>query len=380
MSVGRAGKALPAFGVFKMPDMFASRQNDAFLLCFDIGRHSTENEIAEFVGLARAAGAKVRSVIRGSRKKQDPKYFIGSGKAEEIRQAIERENVRLLIVNQNLSPAQERNLERLCKARVLGRSGLILDIFAHRARSYEGKLQVELAQLTYLSTRLVRGWSHLERQKGGIGLRGPGEKQLETDRRLCRRRIKHINKNLAKIRRCHDLSRRHRAKNEIPVVSLVGYTNAGKSTLFNLLTHANTFVADIPFATLDTLMRRVTFNGTKRFILSDTVGFMRDLPPALIEAFNTTLLEVRDASLLLHVVDVSHPDYAAQRKQVEQVLVTLDAAHIPWLEVLNKSDLAQHEPALIRDANGVPQTVFLSARTGEGIDYLRQAICERNLT
>ena len=317
------------------------------------------------------------TIIYATRQRQAPKYLVGSGKAEEIRQTLVNENVHLLIANQNFSPTQERNLESLCKARVLGYSGLILDIFARRAQSYEGKLQVELAQLTYLSTRLVRGWSHLERQKGGIGLRGPGEKQLETDRRLCRNRIKQINKQLSKIKNQRKLRNRCRKKSHIPVISLVGYTNAGKSTVFNLLTHANTYVADMPFATLDTLVRRATFDGLNYMIFSDTVGFVRDLPPTLIEAFNATLQEVQEADLLLHIVDMSVTEHAEQQKQVVQVLQALGAAHIPQLLVLNKCDMTEHKSAMIRDASGVPKTVILSAHTGEGIELLRQAISER---
>lgn len=355
-----------------------ARQPEALLLYLDPGHRLTACDVDEFTGLAHAAGAKVRSLIRARIKKQNPRCFVGIGKAEELRQKVECEDVRLLIVNENFSPAQERNLERFCKARVLGHSGLILDIFAKRAHSYEGKLQVELAQLTYLSTRLVRGWSHLERQKGGIGLRGPGEKQLETDRRLCRQRIKQIHKNLEKVRRRHALIRRRRAKNKVPIVALVGYTNSGKSTLFNLLTHSDTFVADMPFATLDPLMRRVRLNASDCFILSDTVGFMHDLPAALITAFRATFLEVQDASLLLHVIDASHPDYHAQVMQVEQVLKTLDIAHTPQLKVFNKIDLSQHQPAMIRDANSIPHAVFISARRRKGIDLLRQAVYERS--
>ena len=349
----------------------------ALLLHLDFGCCATDEEIREFTGLALASEARVMGMIRARRRRPDARYFVGSGKAEEIRLRLAESRTRLLIVNNDLSPSQERNLEHLCKARVLDRSGLILDIFSRRARSYEGKLQVELAQLEYLSTRLVRGWSHLERQKGGIGLRGPGEKQLETDRRLIRARIKRIKRCLDKIKHQRRLGRRLRKRNKVPTVALVGYTNAGKSTLFNRLTSEKRYTADLPFATLDTLMRAVRLDKAGSVILSDTVGFVRGLPHTLIEAFNATLLELREADLLLHVIDVSHREHSDERHQVDDVLTAVGADTLPKLLVFNKVDLVCIEPRLVNDAGNLPTAVFLSAATGAGLNLLKQAVASR---
>ncbi|MGL4185944.1 MAG: ribosome rescue GTPase HflX, partial [Thiotrichaceae bacterium] len=288
----------------------------AVLVQVSFNTHSTPQDEQEFIELARSAGADVASLVVGARHSPDPRYFIGSGKAEEIRDLIQAENANLAIFDHTLSPAQERNLERLLQCRVLDRTGLILDIFAQRARSHEGKLQVELAQLKHLSTRLVRGWTHLERQKGGIGLRGPGETQLETDRRLIGERIKQINKRLEKVQNQREQGRQSRKKYNIPTVSLVGYTNAGKSTLFNALTQADVYAADQLFATLDPTLRRVVLPNQREIILADTVGFVRNLPHDLVVAFRSTLQETIDADLLLHVTDSHDEQRELYREQV----------------------------------------------------------------
>ncbi len=356
----------------------------ACLLHVTLGRrpHDDDAPLKEFVELARAGGVGICGLHRVHRARPAPRYFIGSGKAEEIRDHLERSEVRLLIVNHDLSPSQERNLERLCRARVLDRSGLILDIFSRRARSHEGKLQVELAQLDYLSTRLVRGWSHLERQKGGIGLRGPGEKQLETDRRLIGRRMTEISKRLERIKSRRRLGRRLRQKQRLPTIALVGYTNAGKTALFNRLTESAAYSADRLFATLDPVMRRLALGdvssegGVETAVLSDTVGFISELPHTLIEAFNATLTEVREADLLLHVVDAAAADHDDYRREVERVLHAIGAHEIPTLVVFNKSDLTQHPAAIARDVQGRPVSATLSAGTGEGVAGLKQALAE----
>lgn len=349
----------------------------AILVHVNFADHNAQEDIIEFEELADSAGAKIVTKIISARDVPDAKYFIGQGKAEEIRANVESLNAQLVLFNHALSPAQERNLERLFKCRVLDRTGLILDIFAQRAQTFEGKLQVELAQLQHLSTRLVRGWTHLERQKGGIGLRGPGETQLETDRRLLRNRIKTINQRLEKVRRQRGQSRKARHKALLPTVALVGYTNAGKSTLFNQLTGADVYVANKPFATLDPTLRQISLPGTSGVILADTVGFIRHLPHDLVEAFSATLEETRDASLLLHVIDVHDEERHAHAKQVDEVLELIGAEHVPRLFVHNKIDLLNdYMPNLERDFANKPKAVHVSANKQLGFDLLRQAIAE----
>lgn len=335
-----------------------------------------EEDLKEFLFLAESAGADVIDCIQGRRQKPDPAFFIGKGKTEEIRQFVAANDIELVLVDHDLSPIQERNLEGAIGCRVLDRTGLILDIFALRAQSHEGKLQVELAQLARLSTRLVRGWTHLERQKGGIGLRGPGETQLETDRRLMRDRIRNLNRRLEKVRNQRGLRRKNRNKIPIPTASLVGYTNAGKSTLFNTLTGAHVYEADQLFATLDPTMRRLDLAGKVGVILADTVGFIRHLPHTLVEAFKSTLEEVTQASLLLHVVDSHHPESADLLVQVNEVLAGIAADQVPQILVFNKIDLTGEPPRIERDQNGHVRKVWLSARTGEGVELLKQALSE----
>lgn len=349
----------------------------AILVHIDFLDNETREDIDEFQELALSAGASISSLITGSRDVPDAKYFVGLGKAEEIKQAVAETQAELVLFNHSLSPAQERNLERLFQCRVLDRTGLILDIFAQRAQSFEGKLQVELAQLQHLSTRLVRGWTHLERQKGGIGLRGPGETQLETDRRLLRHRIKSINQRLSKVRKQRHQGRRARHRALLPTVAFVGYTNAGKSTLFNALSGAEVYVANKPFATLDPTLRQLTLPGAAKVIIADTVGFIRHLPHDLVEAFSATLEETADASLLVHVIDISDPDRDEHAKQVETVLSQIDAIDIPRLLVYNKIDLLPNSPVGYEtDASGRPIRARVSAMTGAGLPELRQAIAK----
>ncbi len=349
----------------------------AVLVHLDIGGSAELDEREEFVLLARAAGAEVVGTLGGSRAVPDARLFVGSGKAQELKDLVAAAGAELAVFNHPLSPAQERNLERLLECRVVDRTGLILDIFAQRARSFEGKLQVELAQLRHLSTRLVRGWTHLERQKGGIGLRGPGETQLETDRRLLSKRIGAIDKRLDRIESQRAQGRRARAKAELPVVSLVGYTNAGKSTLFNRLTEAGVLEADQLFATLDPTLRRLALPNGGRALLADTVGFVSRLPHELVAAFRSTLEETRNAALLLHVVDAAAPHRARLIADVETVLREIGSHEIPRLEVWNKIDLLPGEsPRLERDDRGAPVRVWLSAARGDGADLLRQAVAE----
>jgi GTPase len=339
--------------------------------------YATDRE--EFVELAHAAGATVLSVIGGSRRLPDPGLFVGSGKAQEVADSVAEQHAELAIFNHDLSPSQERNLERLLKCRVVGRAGLILDIFAQRARSHEGKLQVELAQLQHMSTRLVRGWTHLERQRGGgIGLRGPGETQLELDRRLIRGRIATLQRHLDAVRSRRAESRRARQRRETPVVSLVGYTNAGKSTLFNALAADHTFASSQLFATLDTTLRRLTLPTLDEAVLADTVGFIRDLPHDLVAAFRATLEEAQEADLLLHVVDAGDPERMARIEQVEAVLDAIGAGDVPRLQVFNKIDLRPElTPGIEVDAAGLPTRVRVSALAGLGLDPLREAIDQR---
>ena len=332
-----------------------------------------EEALAEFADLARSAGAEVCGYVVSTRASPDAKYYVGLGKAEEIREQVLAHEAELVLVNHELSPSQERNLERLLECRVVGRSGLILDIFAKRACTFEGKLQVELAQLQHLSTRLIRGWTHLERQKGGIGLRGPGETQLETDRRLLRNRIKLINQRLEKVRQSRDQNRRARAKAAMPSVSLVGYTNAGKSSLFNALTGSGIFAADQLFATLDPTMRKLNLPGSASVILADTVGFIRDLPHHLIEAFKATLEETNEADLLLHVVDSSDPNWPDRVAIVMGVLKKMGIDTHKIIQVFNKIDLHDGWPAKI-DYEDDRCTVWVSSVTGAGLDLLREAI------
>jgi len=335
-----------------------------------------QEELDELRLLAESAGAEVCGAITGSRQVPDAATFIGKGKAEEVRDAVVREHADLVLVNHELSPAQERNLEKITSCRVLDRTGLILDIFAQRARSAEGKLQVELAQLEHLSTRLVRGWTHLERQKGGIGLRGPGETQLEVDRRQIRERIKKLNDRLKQVNVQRRSRRKSRHKVPIPTVSFVGYTNAGKSSLFNQLTASSVYAADQLFATLDPTMRRLDLPGKSAIILADTVGFIRHLPHDLVEAFKSTLEEVAEADLLLHVVDSANPERLDQMQQVSKVLAEIDALSIPQIAVFNKIDLTGEAPRFERDAHGHISRVWVSARTGEGMDLLREVLAE----
>ncbi len=332
----------------------------------------------EFRRLAASTGAEIVGFVGGSRRLPDPRYFVGGGKAEEIAEQVNACDADLVIFNHGLSPAQERNLEAVVKARVLDRAGMILDIFARRARTHEGKLQVELAQLNHLVSRLVRGWSHLERQKGGIGLRGPGESQLEMDRRMIHDRMRQVRRRIEQVRRSRALNRQRRNRRDIPLVSLVGYTNAGKSTLFEKLTGNDTYVADQLFATLDTTLRQLPLPPHEAVILADTVGFVRDLPHTLVTAFRATLEETASANLLLHVQDAADAERDVQCEAVESVLEEIQADEVPRLDVYNKIDAIEGaQPRLDRDEFGRPVRVWISAASGAGLDLLRQAIGER---
>lgn len=352
----------------------------AVLVSLSLGGRHEDHHMDELVQLAASAGLVVQSIVLGSRQVPDPRTFVGSGKLTELAEQVRQHGAGLVVVNHDISPAQERNLEKAIHCRVIDRTGLILDIFAQRARSHAGKLQVELAQLERLSTRLVRGWTHLERQKGGIGLRGPGETQLETDRRLLGLRVKTLKARLQKVEKTQKLQRRQRDRAGVLKISLVGYTNAGKSSLFNALTHAKTYTADQLFATLDTTARRIHLGAAEaNVVLSDTVGFVRNLPHTLVAAFRGTLEETRDADLLVHVVDASDPDHAEHVMAVNEVLQEIGAVEVPQLLVYNKIDRLQHHerPEMERDGYGRIAMVWASALTGAGLDAIRQAFLER---
>ncbi len=354
-------------GLFERP----RAGNRALLVHLDFRPGHDAAACAEFLELAHSAGADVLQLFNGHRAAPDPKYYCGSGKAEELAAAVQAQRADLAVFNHELSPSQERNLEKLLQCRVLDRTGLILDIFAQRARSHEGKLQVELAQLKHLATRLVRGWSHLERQRGGIGLRGPGETQLETDRRLLAHRIKYLQRRLERVRAQRAQGRAARRKHEVPLVAVVGYTNAGKSTLFNALTGAHAIASPIQFATLDPTLRRLELAAGAQVVLADTVGFVRDLPHDLVEAFRATLEETRLAHLLLHVVDAADPERLQRIEQVQAVLAEIGAQDVPQIEVFNKLDLcADPTPRFERGSDGQVTRVYLSARTGAGLELL----------
>ena len=342
-----------------------------------IDSEEERDDPTEFEELARSAGASPVAYIGGTRRQPAPNHFVGSGKLEEIATCVRATGAELVLFNHALSPSQERNLEKHLKCRVLDRTGLILDIFAQRARSHEGKLQVELAQLKHLSTRLKRGWTHLDRQKGGIGLKGAGETQLELDQRMIRQRIKAIHKGLDRVRGQREQGRRSRQRAEVPTVSLVGYTNAGKSTLFNALTDARTYAADQLFATLDSTLRRLELPNLGSAIVADTVGFISHLPHGLVEAFRATLEETASATLLLHVIDGANEAQDELRMEVESVLKEIDADQVPRLEVINKIDsVSDGGPRLLRNEAGLPVRVWVSAKTGVGLDLLLTAMTE----
>lgn len=350
----------------------------AVLVHLNFANSLAREDSEEFRELAKSAGVEPVAWVTGSRQNPDSKYFIGTGKAEEIRDIVTSANAEVVLVNHTLTPSQERNLESLFQCRVLDRTGLILDIFAQRARTFEGKLQVELAQLEHLATRLVRGWTHLERQKGGIGLRGPGETQLETDRRLLKNRVKLLKERLKKVRLQREQGRQYRKKHAVPTVVLVGYTNAGKSTLFNKLTSSDVYAAKQLFATLDPTLRQIKIPEVGQVILADTVGFIRDLPHQLVEAFSATLEETLSADLLLHVVDAHNSHRTELIHDVQLVLKEIGADQVPQLMVNNKIDLVTTiQPRIDYDDLNTPTKVSVSALTGDGIDLLKQAISAR---
>lgn len=350
----------------------------AVLVHIDFSSEDDREDLEELKLLVSSAGVTTCGTVTGSRQFAQAKFFVGTGKAQEIADTVSTLNADVVIFNHALTPSQERNLEALCQCRVLDRTSLILDIFAQRARTHEGKLQVELAQLRHISTRLIRGWTHLERQKGGIGLRGPGETQLETDRRLLRARIKNLLGRLSKVSKQRDQGRRSRSRAEIPTVSLVGYTNAGKSTLFNQMTDASVYAADQLFATLDPTLRKIAIDDVGDVILADTVGFIRHLPHGLIAAFQATLQETQEADLLLHVIDVVDPRKLDNIEQVTNVLAQIEADDIPQLLICNKIDALDEplKPRIDRNDEGVPIRVWVSAQNGLGMDLIPLALTE----
>jgi len=349
----------------------------AVLVRLGLGAPIDPEDLEEFTQLALSAGARPVATVTGRRERPDPRYFLGSGKAEELRDVARENEADVVLIDHALSPSQERNLEKLIERRVLDRNSLILDIFAQRARSFEGKLEVELAQLKHIASRLVRGWTHLERQKGGIGLRGPGETQLETDRRIISQRVRVLTRRLAKIKQQRETGRQMRAEIPVPSLALVGYTNAGKSTLFRALTGAEAYVADQLFATLDPTVRRIQLPGGTAVVVADTVGFIRELPHELVAAFQSTLTEARAATLLLHVVDASNPRRREQLQAVNGVLEEIGASAIPQLVVYNKIDRLESPPRIDRDPDGRAVAVWISAEQAVGLDLLRDAVAER---
>lgn len=362
-----------------MKDLFErpSGGESAILVSVDFGESDYLESLDELHQLALSAGLAVCGTIEGKRSTPDAKLFIGSGKADELLQMMQASESNIAVFNHDLTPSQQRNLERLLQARVVDRTGLILDIFSQRAQTHEGKLQVELAQLEHLSTRLVRGWTHLERQKGGIGVRGgPGETQLELDRRMLRVRVKQLREKLQKLKAQRGMQRRARKRSNVMTVSLVGYTNAGKSTVFNRLTKADIYAADQLFATLDTTTHKIYIPDCGAVVLSDTVGFIKHLPHALIEAFGATLEEAAQADLLLHIVDTASSNRDEQIAQVNKVLLEIGAAKVPQILVHNQIDRVGLEPAVARDEYGRIMTLHVSAKTGEGMDLLRMAMAE----
>lgn len=351
--------------------------DDAVVVSLDFGGSGYEEGLEELKQLAISAGMNIRGVIEGRRDKPDAKYFVGSGKAEELKATVKATESKVALFNHDLSPSQQRNLERLLECRVADRTGLILDIFAQRAKTHEGKLQVELAQLEHLSTRLVRGWTHLERQKGGIGVRGgPGETQLELDRRMLRIRVKQLREKLEKLKQQRGMQRRSRKRSQVMSVSLVGYTNAGKSTLFNRLTQSKVYAADQLFATLDTTSRKLYIPDSGAMVISDTVGFIKHLPHALVEAFGATLEESVQADLLLHIVDAASTNRDEQIEQVNKVLAEIGANEVPQILVFNQIDRIGMDAGLERDEYGRICKVRISAKIGEGIEFLIQALQE----